>query len=152
MAISIWNVSITHASIEPAPQERDGEAGAIVDFFGIVRAQEEGRLITGIEYEANMAMAEHQLNAIAEKAAADFALSQIIITHRIGFVKVAEPSLFLRVESGHRSAAFAASVWIIGELKRRVPIWKCPVFATGREHEQELAKVTASPAESPLRA
>ena len=110
MAISIWNVSITHASIETAPQERDGEAGAIVDFFGIVRAHEGDRLITGIEYEANVAMAEHQLNVIAEKAAADFALSQIIITHRIGFVKVAEPSLFLRVESGHRSAAFSASV------------------------------------------
>lgn len=152
MAISISNVSITHASIEPAPQERDGKAGAIVDFFGIVRAHEGDRLITGIEYEANVAMAEHQLNVIAEKAAAEFALSRIIITHRIGFVKVTEPSLFLRVESGHRSAAFSASVWIIDELKRRVPIWKCPVFATGREHEQELEKVTASPPESPLRA
>ena len=148
MAISISNVSITHASIEPAPQERDGKAGAIVDFFGIVRAQEEDQVITGIEYEANMAMAEHQLNAIAEQAATDFAVSRINIIHRIGFVKVAEPSLFLRVESGHRAAVFSASVWIIDELKRRVPIWKRPVFAIDRE----LEKVAALPAESSLRA
>ena len=99
-----------------------------------------------------MAMAEYQLNTIAEKAVTDFALLRIIITHRIGFVKVAEPSLFLRVESAHRSAAFSASVWIIDELKQRVPIWKRPVFAAGGEHERENKKVAALPTESSLRA
>ena len=152
MAISIWSVSITHAPIEFAAQKHDGAAGAVVDFLGIVRAQEGDLVITGIEYEANTAMAEHQLNAIAEKAARDFALSRIIITHRVGLVKVAEPSLFLQVESAHRSAAFAASAWIIDELKQRVPIWKRPVFAMGREHERESEKVTAIPADSSLRA
>ena len=151
MAISIWSVSITHAPIEFASQKHDGAAGAVVNFFGIVRAQEGDRVIIGIEYEANTAMAEHQLNAIAEKAATDFALSQIIITHRVGFVKVAEPSLFLRVESAHRSAAFSASAWIVDELKKRVPIWKRPVFATGRGYEQYSKKVSAPPAESSLR-
>jgi molybdopterin synthase catalytic subunit len=150
MAIS--NVSITRAPIEFASQKHDGAAGAVVEFFGIVRMQEGNRVITGIEYEANMAMAEHQLNIIAEKAATDFALARIVITHRIGFVKVAEPSLFLRVESAHRFAAFSASAWIIDELKKRVPIWKRPVFAIGREHERESEKVVALPADSSLRA
>jgi molybdopterin synthase catalytic subunit len=150
MAIS--NVSITSAPIELAPQKHDGAAGAVVDFLGIVRAQEGDRVIIGIEYEANVGMAEHQLNAIAEKAAADFALSRIIITHRIGFVKVAEPSLFLRVESAHRSAAFAASTRIIDELKRKVPIWKRPIFPSERERERELEQITATAVESSLRA
>jgi molybdopterin synthase catalytic subunit len=152
MAISIWNVSITDAPIEFAPEDEDGRTGAVVDFFGLVRAQEGDRMITGIEYEANMAMAEHQLNVIAEKAATDFGLLQIIITHRIGFVKVGEPSLFLRVKSAHRSAAFSSSAWIIDELKKRAPIWKRPMFATWGEHKQELEKVAALPAESSLRA
>jgi molybdopterin synthase catalytic subunit len=152
MAISIWSVSITHVPIELASQKHDSAAGAVVDFFGIVRALEGDRVITGIEYEANMAMAEYQLNAIAEKAATDFALLRIIITHRIGFVKVAEPSLFLRVESAHRSAALSASAWMIDELKQKVPIWKRPVFAAGREYERESKKDNAPPAESSLRA
>ena len=96
MAISIWGVSITRAPIEYVSQKHEGAAGAVVDFFGIVRAQEGDRVITGIEYEANMAMAEHQPNTIAEKAATDFALLRIIITHRIRFVKTVEPSFFLR--------------------------------------------------------
>jgi len=152
MAISIWSVSITHTPIEYVSHDREGAAGAVVDFLGIVREQEGDRVITGIEYEANMAMAEHQLSAIAEKAATDFALFRVVITHRIGLVKVAEPSLFLRVESAHRSAAFSASVWIIDELKQRVPIWKRPVFAAGGENERENKKVTARPTESSLRA
>ena len=129
MAISIWSVLITRGPIEFVPHAMDGKTGAAVDFLGIVRAEEDNRAITGIDYEANQPMAEHQLNAIAESAATDFAVSRIIITHRIGFVRAAEPSLFLRVESAHRSAAFAASVWIIDELKKRVPIWKRPIFA-----------------------
>jgi molybdopterin synthase catalytic subunit len=149
MAIS--NVSIMDAPIEVPSQEPDRASGAVVDFLGIVRAQEGDQVITGIEYDANIAMAEHQLKTIAEKAANDFALSRITLTHRIGFVKVAEPSLFLRVESAHRAAAFSASVWIIDELKQRVPIWKRPVFASGHEPEPEIQKVVL-PAESSLRA
>ena len=68
MAISIWSVSITHAPIEFAAQKYDGAAGAVVDFFGIVRAQEGDRVITGIEYEANTAMAEHQLISLCRES------------------------------------------------------------------------------------
>ncbi len=112
-----------------------------MDFFGIVRAKEGDREIAGIEYEANREMAEHQLTVIAQQAAIDFALSRIIITHRIGFVRVAEASLFLRVGSAHRSAAFSASMWIVDELKQKVPIWKRPVFAAKHDREQTLEKV-----------
>ncbi len=42
--------------------------GAVVDFFGVVRAIENDRIIDGIEYEAFEAMAERQLVLIAEDA------------------------------------------------------------------------------------
>jgi molybdopterin synthase catalytic subunit len=129
MAISIWEASITDAPLERPDQLCDAASGAVVEFWGVVRGVENGREIEGIYYEVNRAMAEHQMNSLAEKAAIDFSLTQLVIRHRIGFVKAAEVSLFLRAASSHRPAAFAASQWLIDELKRKVPIWKRPVFA-----------------------
>ena len=106
----------------------DPQAGAVVVFWGAVRATEGGREITGIEYEAHRAMAEHQMRLVAENAAKKFEVREIIIRHRIGFVPAAQPSVVVRVTSGHRGAAFEASAWIMDELKRVVPIWKHPVF------------------------
>jgi molybdopterin synthase catalytic subunit len=104
----------------------DVEAGAIVDFRGVVRALEDGREIAGIEYEAHRAMAAHQLKVIGRRAVEIFGLERVLIHHRIGFVPVAECSLFVRVLSQHRQEAFEASRWIVDELKQKVPIWKRP--------------------------
>jgi molybdopterin synthase catalytic subunit len=73
-------------------------------------------------------MAEHQLKRIAEQAAERFGLKLIILRHRIGFIPVREPSLFLRVATPHRDQGFLASQWIVDQLKKRVPIWKRPRF------------------------
>ena len=105
-------------------EDVDLSAGAVVDFWGVVRKLEGDREIEGIDYEAHTAMAEHQLRVIAEGAAAKFQLRKVIVHHRIGFVAAGEASLFLRVTSGHRGAAFEASKWIVDELKKKVPIWK----------------------------
>jgi len=128
MAISVCAVSLTEEPLElPAPNE-DAEAGAVVVFWGAVRALENGREISGIDYEAHRTMAEHQMRMVAESAAQKFDLREIFLRHRIGFVAAGEPSVVVRVASGHRGAAFGASQWIMDELKRVVPIWKRPVF------------------------
>jgi molybdopterin synthase catalytic subunit len=112
-----------------APKEIvDPGAGAVVDFWGVVRELEDGRVIAGIEYEAHATMAKHQLEKIAERAASGFPLSSIVIHHRVGFVAAGESSLFLRVTAPHRGEAFAASKWVVDELKKHVPIWKRPRF------------------------
>jgi molybdopterin synthase catalytic subunit len=108
--------------------DADGEAGAIVDFWGVVRRLEEAKEIDGIDYEAHIAMAKHQLQLVVESAAAKFQLKQVIAHHRIGFVAAGETSLFLRVKAPHRAPAFAASKWMVDELKKKVPIWKRPRF------------------------
>ncbi len=128
MAISIWEFSITETALERPVRLRDSGSGAVVEFWGIVREFEDGREIKGIEYEVHRAMAEHQMNLLAQKAATEFSLAQLVLRHRVGFVKVGEASLFLRAASRHRSAAFVASEWLIDELKRKVPIWKRPIF------------------------
>ena len=128
MAISVCEVSLTESVLVLPERNDDPQAGAVVVFWGAVRSTEDGREITGIEYEAHRAMAEHQMRLVAESAAEKFGVREIFVRHRIGFVPAAEPSVVVRVASGHRGAAFAACAWIMDELKRVVPIWKHPVF------------------------
>src|ERR1044071_4264566 len=124
MANSVCEILVTEAPLETPPQNHRGDAGATVDFWGVVRRLEDGREIEGIDYEAHGAMAEHQLRQIAGAAVKQFQLQHVIVHHRIGFIAVGESSLFLRVASPHREEAFRASQWIVDELKKKVPIWK----------------------------
>ena len=106
--------------------------GAVVDFFGVVRAAENDRIIDGIEYEAFEAMAERQLVLIAEEARDRYRLVLVIIHHRIGYVPAGEASLFVRVTARHRGAAFEGSCQIVERVKQTVPIWKHPVYANAQ--------------------
>jgi molybdopterin synthase catalytic subunit len=129
MAISVCEVSITETPLDLPAANHDPEAGAVVVFWGAVRLIEDGREISGIEYEAHREMAEHQMRLVAESAAKKFDdVREIFVRHRIGFVAAGEPSVVVRVTSGHRGAGFRASELIMDELKRVVPIWKRPVF------------------------
>ena len=131
MANFVCEVLLTEGPLEAPPQNHHGDAGATVDFWGVVRRLEDGREIEGIDYEAHREMAEHQLRQIAEQAVEKFRLQRVIVYHRIGFIAVGEPSLFVRVASPHRSEGFRASQWIVDELKKKVPIWKKPRLRQG---------------------
>jgi molybdopterin synthase catalytic subunit len=124
MANVVCEILVTKAPLEAPPKNHDGNAGAMVEFWGVVRRFENGCEIEGIDYDAHREMAEHQLKRISEQATNQFGLKLVIVHHRIGFVAVGEPSLFLRVASSHRSEGFRASQWIVDELKKKVPIWK----------------------------
>jgi molybdopterin synthase catalytic subunit len=145
MAMSVCEVSITESALDLPETGPDSDAGAVVVFWGAVRGLEDSREITGIEYEAHLAMAEHQMRIVAETAATQFQTRAVFLQHRIGFVPVGEPSVVVRVASGHRGAAFAACQSIMDELKRVVPIWKRPVFKNGaapepKTSQQDLAR------------
>ena len=127
MANVVCEISVTQEPLAGRVSDISG-AGAVVDFWGVVRLLEDGREIDGIDYDAHQEMAEHQLKRISELATERFRLKLVIIHHRIGFIAVGEPSLFLRVASPHRSEGFSASQWIVDELKKKVPIWKRPRF------------------------
>lgn len=128
--MATWHseILITTSPLQSRPNRWSGAAGASVDFWGVVRTLEDGREISGIEYEAHQTMAQRQMELIAEAARTDFDLEEVTLQHRIGFVAAGEASLFLRVASAHREAAFRASSWIVTELKKKVPIWKRPLF------------------------
>ena len=104
--------------------------GAVVSFLGIVRDTEAGAAITALEYESFQRMVEHQFNLLFDEIAKRWPVESVRLVHRVGVVKVNEPSLWVEVVAPHRQEAFAACQWLIDEMKRVVPIWKKPVTGT----------------------
>lgn len=101
--------------------------GAVIYFLGVVRGTEEGKTIGAIEYEAFQPMAEHQFNLLFDEVEKRWPIESIRLVHRVGVVKVNEPSLWVEVIAPHREEAFTACQWLIDEMKRVVPIWKKPL-------------------------
>ena len=101
--------------------------GAAVYFAGVVRESEEGATISAIDYEAFTRMAEHQFQLLFDEMEKRWPIESVRLVHRIGLVRVNEPSLWVEVIAPHRGEAFAACQWLIDEMKRVVPIWKKPV-------------------------
>jgi molybdopterin synthase catalytic subunit len=130
MANPVCEVLLTEALLKAPENDGDPAAGAVVDFWGVVRGIEDRREIEGIEYEAHREMTEHQLRLVAEAATEKFQLKKVMVHHRVGFVRTGEASLFLQVRAQHRASAFEAGKWIVDELKKKVPIWKRPRFRT----------------------
>jgi molybdopterin synthase catalytic subunit len=120
-------VKVTREPLLPLPSVFSTEHGAVVDFFGVVRENENDATISGLEYEAFVEMAEAELGRISVETAQKFSLGSVIVHHRIGFVPAGEASLFVRVSARHRGAAFAGSQHLVELLKARVPIWKHPI-------------------------
>ncbi len=98
--------------------------GAVIYFLGVVRGEEEGKRIAAIEYEAFQKMAEHQFNLLFDEMEKRWPIESVRVAHRVGVVKVNEPSLWVEVVAPHRGQAFVACQWLIDEMKRVVPIWK----------------------------
>ena len=71
------------------------------------------------------------MQKLIEQAKRDFEISNVGIVHRLGKLEIGETSVVISVAAPHRRAAFAASEWLIRELKRTVPIWKKEVYADG---------------------
>ena len=101
--------------------------GAAIYFAGVVRDSEGEASISAIDYEAFQKMAEHQFGKIFDEIAKRWPVESVRLVHRIGIVKVNEPSLWVELIAPHRGEAFAACQFLIDEMKKTVPIWKRPV-------------------------
>src|SRR5215217_7907524 len=71
--------------------------GAVVCFLGVVRGAEAGATITAIDYEAFSRMAEHQFNLLFDEVQRQWPVESLRLVHRLGVVKVNEPSLWVEV-------------------------------------------------------
>jgi molybdopterin synthase catalytic subunit len=98
--------------------------GAAVYFAGVVRGSEEGAVIQAIDYESFEKMVRHQFELIFQEIEKRWPIESVRLVHRLGVVKVGEPSLWVEIVAPHRGEAFAACQFLIDEMKRTVPIWK----------------------------
>jgi molybdopterin synthase catalytic subunit len=124
--------SFFRLSDDPIPEDTPafGEGlGAEVRFLGVVRGEEAGRRISGIEYSAYRPMAEKMLQRLIDTGSAQHGPHEVDLQHRLGFVAAEEPSILIRVRTRHSAAAFELCRWYLQEIKTQVPIWKQPVWA-----------------------
>jgi molybdopterin synthase catalytic subunit len=98
--------------------------GALAEFSGIVRAEENGRDIAALEYEAYSPMAERVMHEIIENIAQQHPCLFVRVTHRTGIIRVGETAIHIVVTARHRAEAFAMLVEFMNRLKQDVPIWK----------------------------
>jgi molybdopterin synthase catalytic subunit len=118
------SVTITHEPLATAPAAQRGDCGAVLDFLGVVRGDEHGRQIEGLDYEAYQPMAERQIEQIVRELLNEFPCREIEVVHRIGFVPVGEASIWVRVAASHRQEAISFLAEFMNRLKKDVPIWK----------------------------
>jgi molybdopterin synthase catalytic subunit len=114
--------------LEGLPSTQDG---ACLLFLGVVRDHNEGRPVSGLEYEVYQGMAEKTLTAIAAEASHRFGTDRVHVVHRVGELGVGEISTAIAVATPHREEAYGASRYIIEEIKQRLPIWKRERYLDG---------------------
>ena len=107
------------------------DAGGLVSFIGAVRDHARGHSIEHLEYEAYAAMAEREMEKIADEAAATWPGTRVAIAHRVGRLDVGDAAVVVAAASAHRAEAFEACRFAIDTLKQRVPIWKREVATDG---------------------
>ena len=122
--------------------------GASMLFVGTVRDVNDGRQVTGMEYSAYRGMAEREMAAIVAEAAAQFGTSDIVVEHRVGSLQLGEASVVIAVSHAHRGPAFAASRYVIEELKKRVPVWKREHYVDGTREWVDPSGRAAAPSEA----
>lgn len=100
------------------------ETGAVLIFAGTVRA--DGMDV--LRLETDLEEAEKEIVRIIGEAEEKWELTRVQVVHRYGPLKVGDVIVLITVASGHRDVAYAASRYLIDELKVRVPIWKAELF------------------------
>jgi molybdopterin molybdotransferase len=131
------------------PPNSLGARGAWLEFRGVVRAEENGKNISALEYEAYPEMAEREIRRIMESLAAKHPCLAAKVVHRVGAIPVGDTAIYVGVESAHRGEAIALLTEFMNQLKQDVPIWKARALAEmlveGGKKSQLLASAKGAP-------
>ena len=102
----------------------DALSGAVVEFAGMVRGEEDGVAIASLHYEAYEGMARSEMARIVGELSGTYPCRSVEVTHRVGSVPVGDASILVRIEAKHRAEAFGMLAEFMDRLKHDVPIWK----------------------------
>lgn len=121
-------VLLSHDPIDPGSlleAVADVTAGGSVLFVGTARGLTDGVVTTRLDYDAHEPLARAVLADLVRATRERFALVACGVVHRLGTVPAGEASVAVAASAPHRKEAFAAAEWLMEQIKRDVPIWKC---------------------------
>jgi molybdopterin synthase catalytic subunit len=98
--------------------------GATATFIGTMRDFNDNADVSAMTLEHYPAMTQRYLDKLIDEAKAQWPLLDVLIIHRVGIIKPAEPIMLIACWSAHRRASLDACSWLIEELKHRAPFWK----------------------------
>lgn len=128
----MFSIHATPLDLEALRRQcQDPRAGGFTSFEGWVRNEHQGRAVTGLDYQAYVALAEIEGNRIVLEATRLFPVVRIVAAHRVGSLAIGDLAVYVGVAAGHRDAAFAACRHVIDAIKATVPIWKREHYADG---------------------
>ena len=106
--------------------------GAVVLMSGMVRNQTGGRAVDYLDYQAYESMALQVFQNISDRCHQKFPdITEVVIHHRLGKLKIGEISVLVAISSPHRAEAFEACRYAIDTLKTDAPIWKKEFWLDG---------------------
>ncbi|MFC1940234.1 molybdenum cofactor biosynthesis protein MoaE [Chloroflexota bacterium] len=124
-------IEITGTPISPEQvieKVKSDGSGCVVTYIGLIRNQSQGRPVLLVEYRDSQGDAENTLQEIASEARQRWSIENIIISHRIGKLRIGEINLVVAVASVHRSEGFAACQYAIEQFKQRLPTQKIETY------------------------
>ena len=117
-------IVINDSVIAPPSPRADSRIGALAEFTGTVRGEENGIPIAALVYEAYQPMAEMVMRRQLTELADAHPCLAVRVQHRIGVIRVGEAAIHISVQARHRAESFALLAAFMDRLKQDVPIWK----------------------------
>ena len=105
--------------------------GATATFVGTMRDLNEGDEVFEMTLEHYPTMTEKQLADIVLEAESKWPLLHVLLMHRVGSIKPADPIVLVAVWSAHRAAAFDGCRYLMEALKHQAPFWKKESLVSG---------------------
>jgi len=100
------------------------QTGAILEYFRIVREEEGGEKIRGMNFMADREALRSNLQQLAEKIVKEFDLTDFECFRRVGEVLAGESCLLVRLAATHHDEAFRAMNEFLKQISRVEVPWQ----------------------------
>jgi molybdopterin synthase catalytic subunit len=100
------------------------QTGAILEYFRIVREEEGGEKIRGMNFLADRETLRSNLQQLAEKIVKEFELTDFECFRRVGEVLAGESCLLVRIAALHHDEAFRAMSEYLKQISKIDVSWQ----------------------------
>lgn len=130
MLIKLTNLAINEE--EALQAIRHPFCGALATFTGLIRSENKGKVVRGLEYEVFEAFFDVEVKRIFAEIKKKWPIHDIALIQRAGKMDVGETGIYIAVSSRHRRDALEGCAYTIEEFKKRAPVWKKEFYDKGQ--------------------